>query len=379
MTPMQPILWTVPWMVLVAALPFLMRRRPRLSSYPFSLGKPPRRVSIILPTRNDADRIGACLATLMNSNHGDFEVIVVDCGSMDGTLEIVEAIASRSRHTLELVRSGPVPDGRPWRAWACLHGCREATGELLLITEPGTLHGSSLLTRATSALETERADLLTVQPRLTMEGFWERLVMPHIWLLLTARFPSARMVNRSRSPRNAFAHHQFMLFERASYEAFGGHAVVREGDVEDLRLPQTVMRAGQRLFRVHGEEHLETRLLRSFADLSEDWTGAVPPASSTTVAPWASAFIPWIVATAPIFLFVLPLVLLGVGVVAHGGDGITLWGLWTSGLSLLFWLVLYTWHRIRPAYAVAFGIGALATTVLFVRSMVRLNADQGER
>jgi hypothetical protein len=377
MCPMQAILWTMPWMVLVAALPFLLGRRPRLSSYPRSVGESPRRVSIILPTRNDADRIGACLATIMDSSYPDFEVIVVDCGSVDGTREIVEAIASRTPQRLELVRAGPVPDGRPWRAWACLRGCREATGQLLLITEPGTRHDTSLLARATVALETERADLLTVQPRLTMEGLWERLVMPHIWLLLTARFPSARMVNRSRSPRNAFAHHQFMLFERASYEEFGGHAVVREGDVEDLRLPQAVMRAGQRLFRVHGEEYLETRLLRSFADLSEDWTGAVPPASSTTVAPWASAFIPWLVATAPVLLFVLPPLLLAVGSVLAGAGGMVRWGLWTSGLSLLFWLVLYTWHRIRPAYAVAFPLGALATTALFVRSLGRSKGAEG--
>lgn len=371
MCAMLPILWTVPWMVLVAALPFLMRRRPRLSSYPSSAAGAPRKVSIVLPTRNDADRVGACLATLMASTYPDYEVLVVDCGSSDGTREIVEAIAVRAPDRLRLVRAGPVPDRRPWRAWACLRGCREATGKLLLFTEPGTVHDSSLLTRGVAALETEDADLLTIQPRLTMEGFWERLVMPHVWLLLVARFPSARMVNRSRSPRNAFAHHQFMLFERSTYEGIGGHGMVRAGDVEDLRLPQAVVAAGRRLFRVHGEDYLETRLLRSFGDLSEDWTGAVPPASSTTVAPWAAAFVPWLVAALPVLLFVVPPAALAAGLVFPGHPELGTWALWTTGLSLVFWLVIYTWYRIRPAYAVAFVAGALATTVLFVRSLVR--------
>ncbi|NIY08755.1 MAG: glycosyltransferase [Gemmatimonadetes bacterium] len=371
MSPMQPILWTVPWMVLVAALPFLMRRRPRLASYPSSPGEAPPRVSVVVPTHDDADRIGVCLATLMDSTYPDYEVIVVDCGSVDGTREIVQAIRSRTPHRLRLTRAGPVPDGRPWRAWACMRGCREADGELVLFTEPGTVHDGGLLTRAVAALETEKAHLLTVQPRLTMGGFWERLVMPHVWLLLTMRFPSARMVNRSRSPRNAFAHHQFMLFRREAYEEIGGHSIVRAGDVEDLRLPQAVVGAGQRLFRVHGEEYLETRLLRNFGDLSEDWTGAVPPASSTTVAPWASAFIPWLVAVTPVLLFVLPSLALGLGVALPGAAGPTTWGLWTAGLSLIFWLAIYTWYRIRPAYAVAYPAGALATTVLFIRSLVR--------
>lgn len=390
---MLTILTLAPWLLLVASLILLVRRRPRLQDYPSvpTLVAPaPRspedgadaagaaagvaaapRVSMIVPTLNDATRIGLCLSTLLGSDYPDFEVLVVDHDSVDGTREMVESIRQRSPHRLRLLRSGDVPEGRPWRAWACLVGAREATGDLLLFTEPGTVHAPDVLGRAVTALQVQEADLLTVRPRLSMHGFWERLIMPHIWLVLRARFPSARLVNRSRSPRNAFAHHQFLLFRREAYEEIGGHEVVAPGAVEDLAVPQAVMTAGRRLFLVHGGEYLETRMFRTFADITGGWTGAVPPASRTTVAPWAELFVPWVAAGLPIVLFVVPPVALLAGLVAPGGSELALWGFRASLLSLLFWLATYAFHRIRPAYAMAYPVGALITAVIFVRSILR--------
>lgn len=373
--PMPTFLAAIPWILMVLALPVVLRRRPRLQDYPAGPGDEPPRISIILPTRNDAVRVGVCLSTLLDSSYPDFEVVVVDHGSTDGTREIVEALRARSPQRLRLLPEGEVPAGRPWRAWACELGAREATGDLLLFTDPGTVHSTALLNRAASALRIEGADLLSVQPRLTMEGFWERLVMPHIRLVLRARFPSARWVNRSRSPRNAVGHHQFFLFRRDAYREIGGHAAMKLGTVEDLAIPQAVVSAGFRHFLIHGDAFLETRLFRTFADFNDDWTGAVPPASRSTVAPWAGVFVPWLVVAVPLFFFVLPPLLLGLALVIPDLSPVLAWAAWTSLLSLLFWLVVYGVHRIRPAYAVAYPVGALTTAVIFVLSILRFAGE----
>ncbi len=367
---MISILTLAPWVLLVLSLLFLVRRRPRLQDYPAAPPVAPR-VSVIVPTENDATRIGACLATLLASDYPDFEVVVVDHDSVDGTREIVESLGERSSRPLRLLRTEEVPPGRPWRAAACMLGARESNGDLLLFTEPGTVHAPDVLGRAVAAQETEDADLVTVRPRLTMHGFWERLVMPHIWLMLRARFPSARLTNRSRSPRNAVGHHQFMLFRRAAYEEVGGHDVMGLSTVEDLALPQAVSAAGRRVFLVHGDVYLETRMVRTFSDITSGWSAAVPPASRTTVAPWAGQIIPWALAATPVIFFVAPPTALIAGLLVPGAVGLTAWGLRTSLLSLVFWLVVYTFHRIRPAYAVVYPAGAPATAVIFVRSILR--------
>ncbi len=45
-------------------------------------------ISIIIPTLNEAETIGRCLSKLL-AHHGNFEIIVSDGGSVDGTLEVV--------------------------------------------------------------------------------------------------------------------------------------------------------------------------------------------------------------------------------------------------------------------------------------------------
>ena len=365
----------LPWLVLVGALPVVLRRRPALESYAPERAAAAPFVSVIVPVRDDAGRIGACLASLLDTEHRPVEVVVVDAGSRDGTREIVEALERRAPARVRLVAAGPGPSGWPWRAWACERGSREARGDLLLFTEPGSHHDAELLPRAIAALERERADLLSVLPRLTMEGFWERLVMPHIWFMLVARFPSAARVNRTVSPRGAVASHQFMLFRRAAYEASGGHAVMEPGALEDVRIAQAVVGAGLRLFLVHGENYLETRMYRTLRTIAGDWPSAVAPASPATVAPWAGAFVPWVLVALPLALFVVPAALLAAGLFYGPARTMTDWSAAATLLSLAFWLAVHGRFRIRPAYAMVYPAGALLTSVLFVRSILRRDRE----
>lgn len=47
-------------------------------------------VSVIIPTYNDADKIGETIESVLNQTFSDFELIVVDDGSTDGTKAVVE-------------------------------------------------------------------------------------------------------------------------------------------------------------------------------------------------------------------------------------------------------------------------------------------------
>ncbi|MFC7114626.1 glycosyltransferase [Natronoarchaeum sp. GCM10025703] len=46
-------------------------------------------VSVILPTLNEADQVATALESLANQTYDEFEVVVVDDGSDDGTIEVV--------------------------------------------------------------------------------------------------------------------------------------------------------------------------------------------------------------------------------------------------------------------------------------------------
>jgi glycosyltransferase involved in cell wall biosynthesis len=53
------------------------------------------RISVVIPTFNRAGDIGRCLDSLITQTYGDFEVLVVDDGSTDGTVEVVRRYEDR--------------------------------------------------------------------------------------------------------------------------------------------------------------------------------------------------------------------------------------------------------------------------------------------
>lgn len=55
------------------------------------------KVSVIIPTLNRKDELKECLNSLINQNFSDFEIIVVDDGSKDGTGQMVKEFKSKSR------------------------------------------------------------------------------------------------------------------------------------------------------------------------------------------------------------------------------------------------------------------------------------------
>jgi glycosyltransferase involved in cell wall biosynthesis len=63
------------------------------------------KVSVIIPCHNVGAYIGHCLASVMQQDHQDVEVICVDDASTDGTVAVIEAFSLRHPQRIELLRS----------------------------------------------------------------------------------------------------------------------------------------------------------------------------------------------------------------------------------------------------------------------------------
>ncbi|HEX5867132.1 MAG TPA: glycosyltransferase, partial [Beijerinckiaceae bacterium] len=87
----------------MAGINLLVLRRPPLPATPPS-------IAILIPARNEAAAIGACVDAALASAGADIEVIVLDDGSSDGTGAIVEARA-RGDARLRLASAPPLPAG----------------------------------------------------------------------------------------------------------------------------------------------------------------------------------------------------------------------------------------------------------------------------
>lgn len=359
-------LWpAVPWLGPLFALTSFARRGPDLTRCPTASG---RLVSVIVPARNEAATIETVVRSVLASTYDPLELIVVDDRSTDDTAAIVEWLAGTDAR-LRLVRGGELPPRWFGKAWACVQGYRAARGDFLVFTDADTTHNPALLGHAVGMAEATGVDLVTVASRQRCETFWERLVMPQIWILLGFRYHPAR-VSRARRPRDVIANGQFILFPRAAYEAIGTHEAVRHEVAEDLALAQTVVRSGRRVILAHAEPLITTRMYHSLAHLVEGWSKNLYLGGRRTFPdePVRRALVPVMLAGAMVFWLVPPV--LGLAGLA-GWVTVSGWVLCAIALSVTFWALVSFGMGIPPAYGLAYPLGALVGLYIVLRSAGR--------
>jgi rSAM/selenodomain-associated transferase 2 len=173
----------------------------------------PMRLSIVIPALDEAPRIVAALEALQPLRAQGHEVIVVDGGSTDGTLELARPLADRAFASA------------PGRARQMNAGAKAATGETLLF-----LH-------ADSTLPTEAAR--AVAEALDGGRRWGRFDVTLSGRARTLMLVAAMMNVRSRWTGIATGD-QGLFVERALFEDIGGFPDIPL--MEDIALSKALKR-----------------------------------------------------------------------------------------------------------------------------------------
>jgi chlorobactene glucosyltransferase len=326
-------------------------------------------VSVIVPARNEAAAIATVIRSILATSYTPLELLVVDDRSSDDTAAIVESLRTDPR--LRLVRGEELPDGWYGKSWACFQGYRYAQGELLLFTDADTRHQPALLVHAVGAMEQEHAALVTVSPTQICVTFWERLVMPQIWFLLSLRY-HPRTVNRARRASDVIANGQFILTSRQAYEAAGTHAAVRHEVAEDLALAQTYVSKGLRLHFAFADRLMETRMYRGLSHLIEGWSKNIYLGGRRSFPdePLRRALVPVMLVLAMLF-WLTPPVVLAVATVEPALGPVVPAALVATGLSALFWMLICYGMDIPAVYGFGYPLGASMALYIILRSTWR--------
>ena len=227
-------------------------------------------VSIVLPARDEATVIEACVDSLLAQDYPRIELIVVDDQSSDGTGEILNRLAGREPK-LQVVHGLEPAPGWLGKNHALHQGTARASGEYLLFVDADVVLDRRCVRASIALAESTGADLLTLVPRLITLSFWERVIQPPMLQLVLFRF-QARLINDPAHPEAASANGPFLLFRRAAYESIGGHAAVRADPVEDLALARRIKRSGHRLTYAIGTHLIRLRMYRSFREIWNGWS-----------------------------------------------------------------------------------------------------------
>ena len=273
---MDIILWIVVG-VLFLQLAFALwnvRELPVLAQPQDKLGGPDTeqrpRLSILIPARNEARNIGACLTSVLEAGpaDGSYEVIILDDRSEDDTYRrAVEAIAGDSRVTL--IRGEEPPAGWIGKAYACHQLAAAATGSWWLFLDADARMEKGAVEVAWHAAQSQGDGLITGFPRQVTKTWMERLVVPMMGFIIGCHLP-IRLVRSSSDARFAAAHGAWMLIDSATYEAIGGHAANRSNLVDDMALAREVKRQG---YPVTLADVKPVVHMRMYHDAGEVWHG----------------------------------------------------------------------------------------------------------
>jgi glycosyltransferase involved in cell wall biosynthesis len=228
-------------------------------------------LSVIIPARNEEANLGECLDSLVRQSEPffklgqDWDILVVDDGSIDRTAEI-----ARSKAGVTLLEAEPLGDGWTGKSNAIWTAAKKAHGRWLLFTDADTVHEPGNLRRAMHEAVKYKAGLLSYSPKQLTSGWEQRSLMPLIFCELAISYPPAKVSDPA--DKLAAANGQFMLFSREAYKKVGGHAAVANKILEDVELAELVKRRGVGLRFRYAEDALSTRMYRTTEQMSEGWS-----------------------------------------------------------------------------------------------------------
>ena len=168
-------------LVLLSLLSYLEARNPpRLRiDIPPELPSSPPRVSIIVPARNEEVNIRSCLASLLEQDYPDFEIIVVDDRSSDRTGVHVRQF-SQDDARVKLVEGEDLKEGWLGKSHAIHQGVSIATGDWLLFVDADTWQHPQGLSAAMGHVLREKVDMLSLYPHFICKTFWEKVIQPAV-------------------------------------------------------------------------------------------------------------------------------------------------------------------------------------------------------
>ncbi|MEZ2459015.1 glycosyltransferase family 2 protein [Salinicoccus roseus] len=215
--------------IIVGTLMFWSLPRPSGRSedaeYPF--------ISIIIPARNEAERISPLLKSLQEQNFRSFEVLVIDDDSTDDTVTVASAFdATVLRNESKEAGAG--------KSSACWHGVQHSKGKWLLFLDADTRFSTPDSLQDLLALYRWKGarGILSLQPFHHIEDMYENLSAIFNVIVVVGMNVFTLWGDRFR-PAGSFG--PCILTDRDDYLSTGGHKGIQEAIMDDLALGQAYL------------------------------------------------------------------------------------------------------------------------------------------
>jgi Glycosyl transferase family 2 len=315
-------------------------------------------VSVLLPVRDEAERVGTCLRSVLGQQGvADLEVVVLDDRSTDGTPDVVRAVAGGDPR-VRLLQGRPLPEGWLGKPHACAQLAEAARGTVYVYVDADVVLEPHAVASTVSLMREARLDLVCPYPRQLADGLGPRLVQPLLqWSWLT----TLPLGVAERSPRESLsaANGQFLAVDAKGLRRAGGWFAVRGEVLDDVALLRVVKRMLGRGTVADGTHLARCRMYDGWADLREGYTKSLWSAFGSPAGAVAVTALLWLAYVAPPVAALVAGSRTGALGYAAGVAGRLLVArrtgqrVWPDTLAhpvsvvLLGWLTAQSWHRRR--------------------------------
>ncbi|MDW5267182.1 MULTISPECIES: glycosyltransferase [Acidobacteriaceae] len=196
-------------------------------------------LTVIVPARNEAADVAACLQSLLEQDYANLQIIAVDDRSTDQTGAIMEALAAKHPDKLHVLHITELPSnwlGKPHAmAFAALH----ASSDYLLFTDADILFRPDAIRRCLAQAVATNADHFVTLPTPIIKTHGEGMLLGFLQVLgLWATRPWR--ADNPRATRDFVGIGAFCLLRSSAYQELGGFEAFRMEILEDLTLARRV-------------------------------------------------------------------------------------------------------------------------------------------
>ena len=244
------------------------RRSPLMPqmAHPNLMGK----VSVVIPTLNEAERISPCLAGLSRQSYELREVIVVDSNSVDGTADLVMA-AQKNDPRFRVMTDDPLPAGWVGRPWALHTGYLNISpqSEWFLGIDADTEPQPGLIASMVRVAEAEGYDMISLAPQFILRYSGEWCLQPALLMTLLFRFESAGV--DAGNPSRVMANGQCFLCRRSVLAKINGYTTAAGSFCDDVTLARNIAQAGYKVGFFDGSKVIKVRMYEGAKETWNEW------------------------------------------------------------------------------------------------------------
>ncbi|HET7644544.1 MAG TPA: glycosyltransferase [Nitrososphaeraceae archaeon] len=276
-------------------------------------------VSVIVPARNEQDKIERCLVSLIEQDYPNLEIIAVDDNSTDKTLKIMKKVVQKyycryqqqqkqqqkQYPLLKIIELKNKPENWTGKTWASERGYLASNNEILLFVDADCYYEKSSVRDSILYMlnEKEKIDVLTGYPFIELRDFWSKITMPLWKFMFITLGKNTSDVNNPKS-KNAFLMGCFFMLKRSVFENIGTFKSVRNAIQEDEALGIRLKKSGYKLKIINMNNYIRASWSR---DLSTLWHGIARTLAPLILKEKRTVFINFI---AIFFITILPFITL---------------------------------------------------------------------